>query len=1053
MNNTPSAAVNDKAHNLLVFFVFSAFFLSGGCGLVYEELWMRFLSNLLGSSSLSILVVLATYMGGLSLGAALFGRLADRHPNGLFLYGLIEIGVGLFACTFIYIFNTTETIFLSLAKGLTPGSPQLLFLKVTVSTALIAAPSIAMGATLPVVTRYLTRSQSSLRKNIALLYGLNSLGGVLGILLAGFFLVHHLGLLSAMTLTGLVNIILGVTALAIAWRLGPAPKIETPSRKLRRAGERLDRNQYRPYAMRRAILAAGLSGFAAMALEMAWIRYFTITLGSTHSAFVIVVAAFICGISIGALLISTERAGRFPLPTILTWAFAFTATTIGLSLFLYERTPFEINRILSVLAHVPLAWPPYQILRFTICFALMLLPTMAAGMIFPVCARIAGHDQRMGRYIGIVYAVSTIGALLGIIITQLVLFRLTTLPTTFQIILFVYLATGLFLAFILKEKGRKTIIGLLVTVLALHMLFWQPWHPYKLFVDHYPFTADPEFSYRDFVEMTSTHEVIAELNGPDGQAVVLDVRDENITERSIFIDGKADASTSMDDMPTQLLLAHTPMLLHPNPKKVFVLGIGSGVTSGEALKYPGVVSVTSVELSREVFEASKFLAEVNSRYWENPNHRLVIDDAKSFLKLTDEKFDVMILEPTNIYQHGMAGLFSEEFFKLLKSRLAPGGIIGQWLHTYESSDLSNEVVLKTFSRVFPRTAIFDISTKLDYMLIAPAEDWQLDPRQLNHRFYLPPIRKTLSRIGYYQPLDILLQEVVSRSTFRHQVMTSPAPINSELWPILESLGEYAKFLIERSWLIERLDSRDDPDQQRPGTSGSLLLIDYLQQTGNKISQLGPAINSVILKDEERIKSSLAMMLLSDFRRNQPQSLLPQDLLRLFQDPRVRETVLDPLYHLEPENLGPEDVLRLLDAEITLWQRASSALWTPPPSRLRSLYRQTIMTSKPEEAGELAGELALSIARSLSEAKACTTALPYFQLAEETGTLSRDMTGIMWAFHCEIKRGDALKANQWWQLIEQRDYPVSDGMRRDKIMLDIKLGGKPQPPTYGHPRLY
>ena len=130
MNDAPPTAVNDKAPPLLIFFVFSAFFLSGGCGLVYEELWMRFLANLLGSSSLSILIVLATYMGGLSLGAALFGRLADRLPNGLLIYGLIEIGIGLFACVFVYLFNTTETIFLSLAKGLTSGSPQLLFLKV-----------------------------------------------------------------------------------------------------------------------------------------------------------------------------------------------------------------------------------------------------------------------------------------------------------------------------------------------------------------------------------------------------------------------------------------------------------------------------------------------------------------------------------------------------------------------------------------------------------------------------------------------------------------------------------------------------------------------------------------------------------------------------------------------------------------------------------------------------------------------------------------------------------------------------------------------------------
>ncbi|MDT8335827.1 MAG: hypothetical protein RQ753_09010, partial [Desulfurivibrionaceae bacterium] len=919
--------------------ILTAFFLSGGCGLVYEVLWTRYLADLMGATALSQMVVLMVYMGGLAVGALWFGRLVDRCSgklNGLVIYGFLELAIGLYGVAFPFLFAGVERLFPAMAAGMTPGAPALVVLKILSAVLLIAFPSVAMGGTLPVLTRYLTGSRIFLRRNIALLYGFNSLGAVLGVLAGGFYLVHRYGMASSMVYTGLIGILLGLAALGGARLIARYGAVFTEPVAVdlprRRTEERLDRQVYHPYAVRRAVVAAGLSGFVAMALQVAWLRYFGVVLGATHSAFTIVVAAFIFGIGLGSLLVGTRMIGRLPLPTVLAGAFALNAAFMGFGLLFYARAPFEIGRALSIFAATPLAWLPYEVMKFTICFVLMLPSSLAAGMIPPICVRIAGRaEEHIGRDVALVYTVNTLGALLGTAATSQGLFRLLPLPYTLQFILFAYIGWAVFLAFILEEKGRKRIFALLAVVVVSHLFLWRPWPPHHLYVNQLRFGRNPPLTYDEFLRDQRRAVVVSEKQGPDVQVAVIDTMRGEDSYRTMYINGKPDASNDPTgpDLVTEILLARLPLLLHPNPGKVFVLGVGSGITSGEALNHPGVGRVVTVELAREVFEAAKYFAADNGRFWENSRHRMVIEDGKTFLQLSKEKFDVIALEPTNIWQEGMAGLFSEEFFRLARARLAEGGVMAQWLHTYKVDNRTLNIVLKTFSRVFPDAAIFEMESG-DILLLGFDNKWRFDPMAMEHDFFRPEIYRSLRKIGITSPAALLLREIMGREDFRAYTRVLSVPVNTDNFPVLEQAAEYGRFIGRSATLLPGHDSRLDPD------NADLLFTEYSRRLGFDEHQTRKLIDSEIVAANPRLKNSLVFKLLLDQAANggagQAQTLLP-----LLTEPLLREVVLNPAYRLSSYLLSAEDAYRMIGGELLIWSRASSFLWPSDAGRLHDLY--------------------------------------------------------------------------------------------------------------------
>lgn len=1030
-------------HRWKVLLVCTAFLLSGGCGLVYEVLWTRYLADLMGATSLSQLVVLMVFMGGLSLGAILIGRRVDRGGNGLVCYGWLEIGIGLYAVIFPFLFIKVAGVFVFIGANFEPGSLALLVLKLLGASLLIALPSLAMGGTLPAVTRYLTRSQSGLRRNISVLYGLNSLGAVAGVLLAGFFLVYRYGLSLSMIYVGAFNLALGIAALAAASLFGRDRELDAEPDN----GGCLSRQEqpdcliYGRAEVKMAIAVAGLSGFAAMALQIAWIRYFVIVLGATHSAFTVVVAAFICGIGLGGLLVSTGRVERTPLTLMLTLLFALTSATLWLGTFFYGRIPFEIKHLLDIIPKLPFAWPFYLSLKFGLCFVLMLLPAVASGMILPICVRIANRGgERLGRDVALVYGVNTLGALLGILLTGQLLFRIFTLPRTLQFIIFIYLAATIFLAFFQEGPGRKLLLSFGTILLLTHLLFWRPWPPERLYVDRVEFIQNPTLEYEDFLLMHSDKKIVEERMGPDVQVSVHDIFVADVFYRSMFINGKPDASNAISspDMATQVSLGHLPMLLHPAPKKAFVLGVGSGVTSGEILNFPGVEKVVTAELAAEVFEASKNFAADNGRYWENPKHRMVIDDGKSFLRFSKEKFEVIAMEPTNVWQKGMAGLFSEDFFRLVKARLTADGVVAQWLHTYQVDDLTLNIILKTFSRVFPEASLFQVNSG-DFLLVGYGEQWQFDPLKLEQRFYLPRILGLQEKLGNANPSTLLLREVMSRKDFKEYTAVVKAPVNTENFPVLEEAAEYGRFISRSSTILAGLDSRLDPD------GDDLLIHAYLKQIEIDQAKLQAMIGSNVIVSN-RLRESLELMAVEQLRLEK-QNLPDEQLRKSITDQQLYEVITQPAYRQPAAEMTAEAAYLMLSAELYVWHRAATQLWAPDQERLQQLFSRFASGVERDRAGVVARETGMSLAANL----ACEAALPFFRIAEAQGALEPaklQLNEMVTNFYCEMKRGEAGKALAWWKLIEEQKVPGIEAIAAHKATLDIKLGGQPPPPVYG-----
>ncbi|MFN2366403.1 MAG: hypothetical protein ABR523_08075, partial [Desulfurivibrionaceae bacterium] len=435
---------------------------------------------------------------------------------------------------------------------------------------------------------------------------------------------------------------------------------------------------------------------------------------------------------------------------------------------------------------------------------------------------------------------------------------------------------------------------------------------------------------------------------------------------------------------------------------------------------------------------SKYFAADNNRYWENPRHRMVIDDGKTFLRLNREKFDVIALEPTNVWQEGMAGLFSENFFRLVKSRLAAGGLVAQWLHAYDVDDLTVNIILKTFSQVFPDASVFKTSSS-DYLLLGYDDRWRFNPPDFERRFRQPLILESQNKIGHDNPAALLLREVMGREKFREYTMVAQAPVNTENFPVLEQASEYGRFLGNNVTIFGENDVRISPE------GGPLLIDDYFSLAGFRHEEVRAVIDMIKPGENDRLRDSLKLRLLSGGNSGLRAASMQEIMLNI-EDLRLREILTHPYRNIPVARLSIDDAFIQLGAELHLWEKSASHFWTPGIKRLRSLYNHFAGGVDPEGAGWVAQDIGVTLAKT----DACRAALPFLRIAEEKGFLIPEVIApdnLGFVFSCEAKVGNPQKALYWWSLIERNRIYQTNSLKMDKAILDIKLGGQPPPPVY------
>lgn len=814
----------------------SLFILSGIAALIYQVTWFKHLSYFIGSTTYAQSVVLATYMGGLAIGAWWWGKKADLSKNAIKIFAWLEIGIAIYCFMYMPIFNFVKEQFTSVVttNNLDSDSSLVLFLKILVSASTILLPTILMGGTLPVLVKYLSHRISEVGKNIAILYFINSLGAVIGTILCGFYLIENFGLQRSTYFGAAIEIVVGLLSLFLAFK----PSTETIEEKQPKNDKQIpedNRFLINGKQLRIVLVIAGLSGMCSMIYEVTWLRLLVPILSSSTYSFTIMLAAFISGITIGSYLVYYFLP-RIKRPFLLIGLFQ---TGIVLSIFLtmpyYEKLPYAIWDSVGGDLGSGKDYGQYLFTQFYSVFFLMVIPTIFMGMTLPLASRLVVSDiEKSGESIGMVFSVNTVGTVVGSLISGLMLIPVFGIKNTLQIAMAINAILGMVvLSQPAVASGRLKLIVLGLTLLTGGYYFKnvnsESW-AYNIMLSEVPRKlnrVDPPKDYEEFQQKARNHEKILYYNEGIGGTIVVAKNKEEIY---LFTNGKGDAN-SIHDRKTQVSLGQTPIILHPSPDSVFVIGYGAGTTIGNVLTNPKVKYAEVAEISSEVIEASENFNSINEKPLSRKNLKVIKDDGVSALRLSDKKYDVIISQPSNPWSAGVGNLFTDEFFSDCKKKLRSGGYVAQWFSLYEMDDKCLKLILRTAFNQFKHVSLWHIGPE-DILMVCSEEKFDFDLGRIEKSYNL--VADKLKKININNFPTFLSQQIMSSSEELKEYAGS-GPLNTEDHPLLEHWAPNAYFQNAVPTSFVKLDQR-----KKFGES-DLLLKKYMDRnplSKNDILQIG-----------------------------------------------------------------------------------------------------------------------------------------------------------------------------------------------------------------------
>lgn len=774
------------------------FFFSGTTGLIYEVLWTRLLGLVFGHTVFAITTVLAAFMAGLGLGSYLFGSMADRHARPLRLYGLLEAGIGVYALLTPSLISTAESIYIPLYRSLELSFFAFSLAQFLLIFVILLAPTTLMGGTLPVLSRFFIHEIATLGGQVGRLYALNTFGAVLGTYLAGFQMIPSFGIRTTLLLAAVTNI--GIAALTVVFdrhlsRLGvQATTLQTPRSRGAEEPRSEEGNVPAPLApgyplgasaplqwsvvVWLAVIGLGISGSASMIYEVAWTRALALIIGSSTYAFSTMLVTFLAGLALGSYLFS-RLVRRL---TVTPFLFGILQLAIGLGALVV--TPF-FDRLPEVfLWAFRLSQSPafVKALQFSISALAMFLPTLFMGATFPCVAQIVSRDlDRVGQDVGRVYFINTGGAIAGTVLAGFLLIPTWGVQPTLKLAVSLNLGLALALFLAARETLWRRGMAAVGPILAFVVLFLSPPWDARAMASGVAIYAKHhlrQLGRSDFrTAMASENQL---LYYKDGISATVSVHGKSDV-RYLRVNGKTDASNT-GDMHTQLMLGHLPLLYRPDAKQVLVIGLGSGVTAGAVAAHP-VNEVDVIEIEPAVVEAAAYFAKENRNALKNPKIHMTVADGRNFLLASGKQYDLIISEPSNPWMHGTGNLFSLEFYQLVAKRLAPQGIVCQWVQTYSLYPDDLRMVIRTFRTVFPHVTIWS-TIPGDLLLIGAKEPVVLDHSQAQRRYEsLPSLREDLARLGFPSPLTIVADFLLNEEdTARY---SQNALLNTDDLPILE----------------------------------------------------------------------------------------------------------------------------------------------------------------------------------------------------------------------------------------------------------------------------
>ncbi len=843
---------NEPPHSLtgkITLLIFVSFFISGFTGLVYEILWTRLIVRIVGASPLAVSIILTIFMGGIGLGSFLASktiRLVQKHHQHLRIYALLELAIGILGFLLPFLMDLSKPLFSLLYNGLYDQHLIYNLLLLLGCGLLFILPTIFMGATLPFLSRFYVMSLSHLGTRLGFLYGLNTLGAAVGSVMAGFWFIYSFGVEGTMLLAVILNMIIGASCLIAASRPGiiqkksflKEPELLKKTESSTQISEDLNQSDY---IVKGALILIVISGFCSMSYEVIWTRLLELIIGPTIYSLTIVLAAFITGLALGSMIFGrlVDRFGKAIWLLIFTQLAAamlslWVSQIMGSSQMFFAKLIFQFQDNFVLLS----------ILKAGIVFLLMLAPTLCLGAAYPLVTKIYSNSTRhIGQSIGYVYAVNTIGALAGSFFAGFFLIPWFGKELSLSLLSGLMLMAPTTMIVLLLRKGkisrRRATYGVGFASLVLIMSSVLPEWDREAFA----FGKYHRFEgYSHILEKTGwfasfwqgdqlpkyniNSEMVYSGDGTAGfTAVIKNVNLLGYNEYSLSNSGKPDAS-SHGDMATQTMAAHVPLLVHPDARDVMVLGLASGITAGEALHYP-IETLDILEISKEVVESSDYFLPWNNRVLEDDRTELILQDGRAHLEITERNYDVIISEPSNPWMAGLANLFSQNFYQLIRGHLNQGGVLAQWLHSYQMDWATFQLMIRTFHSVFPNSILIHVTPGTgDYLLIGFQDEDQQFNQNLADRLQYIQSSKNVK----LPDSNVLSKLIVSDDLYP---LVGTGPIHTDDRPLLEYTAPRKMYtsdpLIQKNILsLRTLDS--STEKMRDAISdidGQLSFLEYL----------------------------------------------------------------------------------------------------------------------------------------------------------------------------------------------------------------------------------
>ncbi len=770
MSNTKAEQVNANLASQdvtarLRALILGIFIISGACGLMYQVVWVRMLSLVFGTTVYAVSTVLTVFMAGLALGSYAFGRIIDKHRSPLKVYAALEIGIGVFAVLIPLIFFLLENLYTGIYRSTHPSRSTLTVLRFTLSFLILLIPTTMMGGTLPVMSKYLVRQKDRLATRVGLLYFANTLGAMIGCFATGYFLIQLLGVRETAYFAALGNLVVGFIALKINKTCPPLEE----SLVLSPAAVAEAKRERTPVVFRLVLWAFALSGLCALAYEVLWTRILSLFMGSTVYAFSTMLSTFLCGLALGSLLIARMADRHKNLISL----FGFIEIAIGIlcllsiplvkildpaSRAIYETIPFR-------------TWWRWMGSGFFVSGIMMFIPTLLFGATFPIVAKIyTRHLERLGRGIGNIYSVNTVGAIIGSFLAGFILIPLIGIQKSILAMALVNGGIGLLLVLSSPAGGRWNKLAIAVlTVLAFFLVASRiPLNqPLVIFSQNIYRQGDKLLFYNEDVDAT-----VVVLEGTD-----------NV--RRLYANRNEAAEDSRWDAPSHKVIAHIPLLLHPNPKRALVIGFGMGVTSYAITCHD--VEVDAVEISKGVIDANSYFVDANHHILDSPLVHIEVDDGRNYTLLTEKKYDLIsagIIHPG--VSPGSANFYSKDFYDQCKRILTPKGVMSQWVPLHYVTPENYRIITRTFKSAFPNTTLWFKYTNNFMILIGMNEPLQIDFQDFDQRLHQPKVLADLASIDVDDPYTLLDSFMMDADTIDQYV--GEGPIHTDNRPYIEFSG-------------------------------------------------------------------------------------------------------------------------------------------------------------------------------------------------------------------------------------------------------------------------